>query len=387
MTTTGEHAVDDGARMERLAAILLIAHVVIAVVFVLWHPVHVEHEDVARFVQIATEPGLAYRDFGVEYAPLETVLVDMVFETSVGRAIPRAALISLLCDIGLFLVIRMAWGLRSATTYLLVTVPLQVFMPFRLDYVPTLLVVGAFARARERHERSAGILLAVAILFKLWPVVLLPAVLLRRQWRMLAWSGAAVAIGGIGWLAVGGIQSIRYVTSFRGASGWQVESSIGSLLAVLGLPLRIEAGAVRVGEIPSWAPVALRAISVGVLIAVWLRARRGPVDLAGFPAAAAVATVIAFSPVSSSQYVAWLAPWAAIGIEERSRQALLVTTMTASVLSAAAFVVYWGVDSAGLLGWIALLRAVAIATIPVMWLREPPKQVSRDRLKFLGSRR
>ena len=370
-------AADDGRTRadplldERRAALLLVAHVVIAVVFVLWHPVHVEHEDVARFVQIATTPGIAYRDFGVEYAPLETVLIEVGFDTSIGHAIPRAALISLLCDIGLFLVIRKAWGLRPATAYLLLTVPLQVFMPFRLDYLPVLLAVIAFARAKAGHQRSAGLFLAAAILFKLWPIVLVPAFLLRRQWRALAWCAVAAAAGLLAWVLIGGTGAVRYVTSFRGATGWQVESTIGAILAVFGHPLRIEAGAVRVGQIPSWAPLVLRAVSLIILGAIWWKARRGSSDPVGFPAAAGVATVIALSPVSSSQYVVWFVPWVALAVEERPRSALLVASMGASVLSAAAFVVYWGIDSSGLLAWLALLRAAAIASIPLLWLLEP----------------
>jgi hypothetical protein len=355
---------------ERSAAVLLGVHVFISLAFVVWHPVHVEHEDVARFVQIATTPGWAYRDFDVEYAPLETAVIDLGFDSSIGSAIPRAALISLACDIALFLVIRRGWGLRPATTYLLLTVPLQVFMPFRLDYLPVLLAVAAFARVKNTHERSGGLLLAAAILFKLWPVVLVPALVVRRQWRALIVCGFATATGLLVWVGLGGLDSVRYVTSFRGATGWQVESTIGSILAVAGHALRIEAGAVRVGEIPSWAPMALRAISLCILAGIWWKARRDASDLAGFPAAASVATVIAFSPVSSSQYVAWLLPWAAVAIEERPRSALLLAAMTASVMSAAAFVVYWRVDSPALLAWVAVFRAAAIVVIPLLWLRE-----------------
>jgi hypothetical protein len=122
--------------------------------------------------------------------------------------------------------------------------------------------------------------------------------------------------------------------------------------------------------------VVLRAISLGVLAIIWWKARRDASDPAGFPAAASVATVIAFSPVSSSQYVAWLLPWAAVAIEERPRSSLLLAAMTASVMSATAFVVYWRVDSAALLAWVALLRAAAIVVIPLLWLLESNNEPS-----------
>ena len=65
------------------------------------------------------------------------------------------------------------------------------------------LIAGfALAHRRER-QRTAGVLLALAIGTKLWPVALLVVVLRERRWRELRWTGGVLAIQGlvaIAWL-------------------------------------------------------------------------------------------------------------------------------------------------------------------------------------------
>lgn len=44
-----------------------------------------QESDIARFRQIATTPGVPYRDFPVEYAPVETAVIEAVAKGGPGR--------------------------------------------------------------------------------------------------------------------------------------------------------------------------------------------------------------------------------------------------------------------------------------------------------------
>lgn len=61
-----------------------------------------------------------------------------------------------------------------------------------------LALVAGFALAHVRgHQRTAGILLALAIGTKLWPVALLVLLLRERRWPELRWTGGVLALQGI----------------------------------------------------------------------------------------------------------------------------------------------------------------------------------------------
>jgi hypothetical protein len=212
------------------------------------------------------------------------------------------------------------------------------------------------------------------VAFKLWPLAVAPIVWWRGGRRAILPATMTVVAVFIVWLAVGGgISPIRYVVSFRGATGWQIESTVGSIVSLVTDEVpRVELGAIRVGVIPAWAQPILGLLTLAVLGATWWKASRDSrIDVTGFPAAAAVATTIVFAPVASAQYVAWIVPWCAIAVAERRRRGLTVATMAAACLASAAFLVYWEIaGDLTTLEWISVLRAVAVLAIPVMWLAE-----------------
>ena len=130
----------------------------------------------------------------------------------------------------------------------------------------------------------------------------------------------------------------------------------------------------RVGTITDAAVWAVRIATVCLLVAVWWRARTRP-DAApeGMPSAAAVAALIAFAPVASAQYLAWIVPWAAVAAAERSRPLATGAALAAGVLAASSFLIYWGVaGGVGELEVISALRAACVLTIPIAWLAERP---------------
>lgn len=269
--------------------------------------------DIARFRQIATADGRPYRDRDVEYAPVETIAIEVLAAGDLRDTAVRIAALALACDLLAFAGMWFGWGRRPAALYLLIGLPLVPFIYARIDPLVVMLAVWGLALAHRGRERSGGGTLALAAMTKLWPLVLAPALLIERRTRATRWFVCASVAGLAAWIAYGGVDAIRQVVSFRGATGWEIESSIGAIVWLLtGGPVRLEGGAPRVGEIPGWSRVLLLLVLVGVLAAIWARARERGIDPAGAPSLAALAALLALSPLFSLQYALWIAPWAAI---------------------------------------------------------------------------
>ena len=369
-----DHTVPAHARRpDLLTWALLVAHGLVWLAVLAFHPVEAVGDDVARFVEIATAPGTLYRDVPVEYMPLEALLIRGVLDTSLSQAAVRVVAIAATCDVLAFWMVRRWFGERAGRAYLAIALPLQVFMIFRLDMVSVVMVLASFGLATAGWRRTAAAVFAAALLFKLWPIVLLP-VLWRRAGRRAALLLLGIAAAGLlVWIAVGGIDAVRYVTTFRGAQGWHIESTVGSVVALLGAESpRFELGTMRVGSISDAAAWALRGATAVALVAVWWRSRsRDDAVVEGMPAAAAVAALIACSPVASAQYVAWIVPWMAIAAVERRRVVATAATVVAGVLAAASFLVYWEIaGDIRTLQALSIVRAICVVAIPVAWLLE-----------------
>ena len=80
-------------------------------------------------------------------------------------------------------------------------------MPFRIDALVLVAVIGAVVLADRDRELVAGVLLAASILFKLWPIVILPVFAIRARRRAVIVTVAACVAGTAVW--VGGKQRGR----------------------------------------------------------------------------------------------------------------------------------------------------------------------------------
>ena len=177
-------------------------------------------------------------------------------------------------------------------------------------------LAALLARTRGRSA-LAGVALGVAVLFKLYPLVLLPALWRRGDWRMpaalattigagyLPYSGAGRGVVGFlpGYLREEGLES--------GARYWllQVAQGLGAQLhpAVYVVPVAVALAA----------------------LAGWVSLRRRPRDdFAGASLLLASAAVLAFSP-HYPWYFAWLLPLAA-----------LATSVPVLLLGVLAFLLY-----------------------------------------------
>jgi hypothetical protein len=225
--------------------------------------------------------------------------------------------------------------------YLWVGAPLLIFIYRRSDLVPVALAALALSLARRDRERAGGIALGVAVLTKIWPLVVAPALALERRVRALGMAAIAAGAGLAAWIAIGGFGALHQVGTFRGSTGWEIGSTVGVPVWAFTGSYRFEEGANRSGTIPAGAPEALLLAVVVTVTAIWLLARRRDQAPAGPPAMAAVAALLALAPVFSPQYVVWLLPWAAVAGGDGRRWTWLGA---APVIITGALVTIWYVD-------------------------------------------
>jgi hypothetical protein len=297
--------------------------------------------DVHRYHQIANHAGTPYRDFEVEYPPLTLGAIDVVDGGTVRQTTVRLMWSQLVLDLVVAALLAWGWGRRTALAYLILGLAF-VWYPFlylRLDLLSVALAVAGLALLRRRHQVLGGLLLGLACFAKVWPLALAPALAARRAWRALAAFVVSVVAGIGAWIWFGGVDGPVQVFTFRGAKGWQVESSVGAIVhLVQGGGVMIDQGAARVGVVPGWAKIALLLVLVAVVALIAVLARRVPADDLrvhdGLVPLAVVAATLVTATILSPQYVVWLLPFAAIAAarDERAVAVLMLATAALSTL-------------------------------------------------------
>jgi Glycosyltransferase family 87 len=344
------------------------AALVVVVLFSLWTWPVVD-ADARRFSALSSEGGIPYRDYPIEYAPVELGFIRLIGSDDVRATATRLVVACFLLDLLAFAGLWSGWGRRVAVTYLWLGVPLLVLGYLRLWYLPVALAVWAFALLRKQRPSAAGVVGALALFAKLWPIALAPALLAETRRRAFPFVVASF-VGGIGWLVLGGIGGVLQVMTFRSATGWEIESTVGSLVWVLGGgEPRWENGAVRVGSSQglTWVTGMLLVVLLG---AIWWKALRSKEeDLLGVPSLVALCALLACSPIFSLQYAGWLTPWAAIASRDSRRvpiaSASAIVVLTAGV-SIALFQYADGLEPFGAL--MLLVRNGLCVFVPVWFL-------------------
>jgi hypothetical protein len=319
---------------------LVALRVVAALVVIVGVP-HYPDSAAHRFYDIAHHPGVPWRDTPVEYAIGDYIVIRAVGWGSLALARMLLAIVAFAADLVAWRAVARGWGRDAAVRYLWLGAPLLIFIYRRSDLVPVALAALALAWSRRDRERAAGIALGVAVLSKIWPLVVAPALALERRARALTTAAIAAGAGLVVWIAIGGLDALRQVGTFRGSTGWEIGSTIGVLAWAFTGEHRFEEGANRAGTIPAGAPEVLLALTIVTVSSIWLLARHRDEQPAGAPALAAVAALLVFSPVFSPQYVAWLLPWAAVAGGDGRRWTWLAA---APVIITGALVTIWYVD-------------------------------------------
>ena len=324
-------------------------------------------DDLPRFREIFLAPGTPYRAFPVEYAPGEVLFIEGIGSSDLSAVATRVAIAAFIGDIAAWAAVRHGWGPGAAQRYLWIGAPLLVFLYVRFDMVPVALAAWGAALAVRRSERAAGIAFAAAILSKLWPAVLLPALFVAGRRRALAWASGLTAAGVIGWLAFAGSAGITGVITFRHASGWGIESTVGTVVwSLTGGPVRIEAGSQRVGLAPRWETILLSALLLALLVMIWSKAARRDRDPFGPPSVAAIGALLACSPLFSVQFAAWLLPWAAVSWADGDRRSFWLVA-SIETLTAAAFMLL-GPRTVPLEQILLLCRNGLVLATVIVWL-------------------
>ena len=394
MTTDVSAASRADTRAHLLIAGLVALHVVVALFLVLdptlRNPEYASRSDAARYYEIATKTGVPYADFPVEYPPVVVAASKVLAFGSFGSFVVGVVVLSVTCDLAIAAVLRRTWGRTAAIAYLVLAAPMLPIGLTRLDWLAAALAVVAMAATLQRRGQVvAGTALALGALTKVWPGALALVFVARRRWQALSTFVVIGILGALAWVGVGGFDALRQVTTYRGATGWHVESLPGTVIvAVSGGPARFESGAWRVGHLPTAAGAALLASGLAVLLALTVALRRSagvrrPETDAGSMALASVAVVMATATLLSPQFFVWLLPWAAVAFASGERRA--PTFVLVSVLATVAAETGWPPEeftatAPQLAFWIRNLALVATAvTAAVPMLRRQPAALEPTR--------
>jgi hypothetical protein len=300
-----------------------------------------------RYGRLWLEGQLPYRDFGVEYPPA-AVLAFVAVATAGSYARFRVAFgaLGFLLDTAVFLTLlrighdhgdaRGPW--RAGLLYALATALLFPVLYVRFDLLPAAATVLAAWLLRTRaapdvgRVAGAGALLGLGVALKLYPLLLIPLVLislLRDRVRPVALlagvlaAAAVVAACFLPWVLAGVAAAPLSFLRYQGERGLQVESSYASALLLvkplLGLDLHHafshQAHDV-VGPLAARATAVARLLQPAALLLVTALALRRRLPLVQ-SFAALLATAIVTANVFSPQFLLWLLPFAALVVAGR----------------------------------------------------------------------
>jgi len=268
-----------------------------------------------------------YRDFFDEYPVLAQPLFFVV------RLLPGPFITSFkwtMAACGVAALVLLAVAMRGSLVRVAVAASVVAVSPLIVgpvflntyDLFPALLTIAAVLAFLRNRERTAYVLLALAVAAKVYPLVLLPLALIET-WehggrdavrRAVAWFGGVLVLVHLPFavLGPGGLRFSYWVQLKRGL---EVESLGGGILLVLdrlGLysaTLRDEAPGSRdvVGSVANAVAIlSSLAVIAAVLYVAWVYLRGGRNRL--LACAAAVTAFVAFGKVLSPQYMSWLVP-------------------------------------------------------------------------------
>ncbi len=295
------------------------------------------HPDFDNYYEIGTRAGRPYLDFQVEF-PVATVETFRVLApASGGRARFGVALVVLnvLADVAIAGALAWGWGLDAAACYALIVCPILDLFLLRTDLWSTALAAIGVAAWRRRRPSAAAIAWSAGAAFKIWPVGVLPLLLARStERRRTAAIAVAVAAGAAilgGWWWVAGARGLYQVLTFRGATGWEVESTVGAVWMLIDrASMRVESGAWRIGTTSG--PMSLALFALGTAPCLWMIWRGARSRHFGAGWSGGVSWLLVCSALLSAQFACWIAPAAGVAWAEGDT-AIAATTALAVFLT------------------------------------------------------
>ncbi len=258
---------------------------------------------------------LPYRDFLWEYPPVATLPLLLIPIT--GRTLsgffPLFVAISAGMEYAALRMIRKqqpehAWSITKF--WMLAVFPVAMVAWFRLDMIPMFCAtIAMLAMIRGRTSAAAVV---VGFGAKLWPIVFVGPMVLRRQWKSAAISvvGSLAIVGAWHWYSPAGFDQFM---EFRRGSGFQVESIPGSLLLLGGRFPDFLFGALVVSDdgwewVQTLLNVLLFVVPGSLFVAAWLR--RDRVDVVALSGAFVLGLILT-TRLLSPQFLIWVAPFVA----------------------------------------------------------------------------
>jgi hypothetical protein len=289
--------------------------------------------DAARYRTVAVTDGRPYRDFDVEYPPVAVGMFHAIGPQDFGDFRERLLVLEAACQgLVVFLLFRV-WGRRAGWSYLALSTPMLFVVYTGFDLVAVAIAVSGAALVRRRRVYAGAFAWVIGAFTKLWPAVLLPGLLVRRQARALATAVVTGVAGLVAWSVWGGASAIGQVVTYRAARGWEYESLPGSLLRLVTRnALRFESGSWRLGRPPAVFGWTISLLMVVAVAAIWWLAIRHPALPDGLAESAVITAVLVFGTLLSPQFVIWPLPFIAIaaacGVERLERWAGAASVLT-----------------------------------------------------------
>jgi Glycosyltransferase family 87 len=357
--------------------------------------------DVRRYQQFAHGSHTPYVDFPFEKPPLGLAELELVAGRTPQATRERLGWSQLVLDLLVSGLLAIGWGRGAAAAYLLLATPLIPFLYFRTDLLSVALALGGLLLAVRRRQVLAGTALMTGTLTKIWPLALVPVLVVRRSWRALSVWMVGLAIGLGLWIAWAGWKSP--IQTLPLGHGWQIESMIGSVLRLTREgAATFESGTYWIGNDSLWTYALAIGAAAPLGYLVLLSARQRPEISEGLFALTIVASLLLLSPLLSPQYIVWLTPWAAVAAAAGERGivplVLGISSLTAIELAGFARLVVdpWP------FGFVVMGRNILLIILVARGIRRirgatsrtsltPPEEgpvstVSSERARFVGNR-
>jgi len=312
--------------------VALAVHVPIAVVAGVRSRIVRPGSDFDNYYDIGLKPGRPYLDFAVEF-PLGTVEAFRAIAPLAGtrqRFGVSLVVLNVMADVAIVSALCWGWGIEAAACYAIAAAPLLDLFLLRLDLWSTAFATLAVAAWRRQRPALAAIGFAAGAAFKLWPLTFLPLLIVPFRARKIATPLATAAAAGIVilglWLWVAGPLGVYQVLTFRGARGWEVESTVGGLWMLFDRSsMRVESGAWRIGS--TIGPISIALFAAGTLTSSWMVWRGARTGHLGAGWAGGIGALLALSALLSPQFAVWMAPAAGIAWAEGDWGVALMTAL------------------------------------------------------------